>query len=304
MKVGAVATLVGLVALSGCSHSLSGTYQASNANDVAGLQLTENQNQQLMGSMSVVGMAGDGSLNRKEFSITGGTTDGRTITLTMKADEIFGRSMNVAGSVSGSGIDLTFNDKITHFSASDPASLANEVSALEATAKARRENLAMTKQRAKDTETVAALARDLQSYNEREANPDGMSKAKSAEVAVLAEARKDLAIKKQLDADNQGFKAGQAAFRIGQLDFRMGQIKFQVDNAISNGSDNIAALDRRLVANPCVSTPSLQGCSALAVQQQRYSAVRARIQSDITQMQADIRENSSVMDALNKSAGN
>jgi len=304
MKTHGVALLVGLLALAGCSHSLSGTYQAGDANDVAGLQLTENQNQQLMGSMSVVGIAGDGSLTRKEFSITGGATDGRTITLTMKADEIFGGSMNVAGSVSGSGIDLTFNDKITHFSASDPAALANEVSALEATAKARRENLAMTKQRAKDTETVAALARDLQSYNEREANPDGMSKAKSAEVAVLVAARKDLAIKRQLDADHRTYQAGQAAFRIGQLDYQMGQIRYQVGNAISTGSDDIAALDRRLAANPCNATSSLQGCSALDVQQQRYSVVRARIRSDIAQMQTDIRDNSNAMDALNKSAGN
>lgn len=303
MKVRAVATLVGLVAISGCSHSLSGTYQASDANDVAGLQLTENH-QQLMGSMSVVGMAGNGTLTRKEFSITGGTTDGHTITLTMKADEMFGGSINVAGTVAGSGIDLTFNDKITHFAASNPAALADDVSVLEAAAKARRANLATTKQRAKDAETIAALTRDLQSYNEREANPDGMSKAKSTEDAVLVEARKDLAIKKQLDADHREFKAGQAAFRIGQLDFRMGQIKFQVDNAISNGSDNIAAFDRRLATNPCIGTPSLQGCAALIVQQQRYSTVRARIQSDITQMQSDIRENGSAMDALSKAAGN
>ena len=154
------------------------------------------------------------------------------------------------------------------------------------------------------TESIAALTRDLQGFNEREANPDGMSRAKNSEEAVLAEAKKDLVVKKQFDADHQGFKAGQVAFRIGQLDFQMGQIKFQVGNAISNGSDTIAAIDRRLAANPCTATPSLQGCSALTVQQQRYSTVRARIRSDIAQMRSDISENSRAMDALSKAAGN
>ncbi|TAN03500.1 MAG: hypothetical protein EPN36_12095 [Rhodanobacteraceae bacterium] len=304
MAVRKVGTLLGVLVLAGCSHSLSGTYQTSDANDVAGLQLTENKDQQLMGSLSVVGMTSDGTLIRKEYSITGGTTDGRAITLTMKANGLFGEAANIAGTVSGSGIDLTLNNVITHFAASNQAALADDVAVLEAAAKARRASLAGAKERAKDAETIAALTRDLENYNEREANYTGMDKAKSAEGEVLVAARKDLAIKKQLDAENQTFQAGQVAFRIGQLDFRMGQIKFQVNEAIDSGNSHLAGFDKRLSTNPCNATPSLQGCAALAVQQQRYSTTRARVQGDIAQMQADIRENGSAMDSLNKAAGN
>lgn len=304
MKWRAAGTLLGVLVLAGCSHSLSGTYEAGDASDVAGLQLTENKDQQLMGSLNIVAMNRDGTLIRSGYSITGGTTDGRAITLTMKANGLFGEAANIAGTVSGSSIDLTLNNAVYHFASSSQAAFADRAAVLEAAAKARRAGVAMAKERAQDVETVAALTRDLQGYNERWVNPTGMNKAKSAESEVLATARKDLTIKRQLDAEHQTFQAGQVAFRIGQLDFQMGQIKFQVDDAVDAGSSQLADFDKRLSATPCNATPSLQGCAALAVQHERYNATRSRIQSGLAQMQADIRENSSAMDALNKAAGN
>lgn len=80
------------------------------------LQLTENQSQQLMGSMTIATLKSNGVLEQHQVSITGGSTDGSSLTITVKPDELWSQSANLGGRVVHGGIDLRMGTVTGHFS--------------------------------------------------------------------------------------------------------------------------------------------------------------------------------------------
>ena len=115
-----VPVLVGLVACS--AKTLSGTYMARDSHGAALLQLTENQSQQVMGSMIIIQVMPDGRAERADISITGGTVDasGRSLVLVMKGNELLSQEKNVSGQVTGNGIDLAMPGGTAHFLPATP----------------------------------------------------------------------------------------------------------------------------------------------------------------------------------------
>jgi hypothetical protein len=301
-----VSATLSIVALAGCgdTHSLSGTYVAKDAGDGAAmLQLTEDQSQHLMGSMTVATLQSNGVLAQHLASITGGSTDGTSFTITVKPNEPLSQSVNFGGRVARGGVDLTMATVTGHFSPASPQDFDAAVSELAAAGKEQQSRHEAAQALANDTHTVAQLTQDLNSYSAKvEAHSSSSKSVHDEEEKILAAARHDLTLERGLNP--QSFQASQVRFRIGQLAFQLGQIKFQVAQAIPASRDHIRGFDARLAANPCNGTESLRGCDALAAAHQRFASVRTRVLDDAKQVEADVQRSTAEMTALNKEAGN
>lgn len=295
-----------LLALVGCGpHTLSGTYVGHDAGGAMLLQLTQNQEQHIMGSMSVVVLKPDGSLERREVSITDGTTDGQSFTLTLKPNELFGQTRNISGKVAGDGMDVTFGGAPEHLATASPQVFNDAVQALTAAGQAQQEAAQQAKATADAAKTIAALTQNLKAYNDRiQGNTQGPEVARNQEEKLVDAARKDLGLMQDLEAKHQEFPAGQVRFRIGQLAFQMGQVKFQVDQVLQQGSEHINTFDQALAKSPCFTHTEIQGCTALGTEKMRYVATRAKVESNLTTLAEDFKKNGGAMDAINKQAGN
>jgi hypothetical protein len=283
-----------LLVLMGCggTSSLSGTYMATDSGAAAMLQLTENQSHQLLGSILFVTLQPNGGLEKRGANITGGSTDGSSLTVTVKASQLFSQPENVGGRVVSGGIDLTFGTVIAHFAPASPQAFDAAVNALAATG-----------QEQQRRRGLAQLTHDLDAYCAKmDAHPITRERAHDEEQKLVAAAQHDLTVERQLRP--QSFQAGQVRYRISNLDFQLGQIGFQVERAEPVWHAEIQRLDARVASNPCHSTKDLPGCNAFAAADQRYASVRTQVLSDATQVEADLRQSQSEMTALNQEAGN
>ena len=299
-----------LLALAGCSHrsSVSGAYNYRDARDAAELVLTQNQ-QQIMGSFSVATLQNDGSMTRGESSITAGTYDPQSgsLTLTVKASGPLSQPFNVTGTVAHGAIDLTFAGRTLHLTSSSQQDFEETVAALTVLGNTEQQAQALAQKTAEATKYVAQLTQDLDAYDMHiERSTVTPTMVRTQEGKILAAAQHDLGLIHELAGQGKGgsYAAGQVRFRIGQLDYQMGQIKYQVDQALSESHEHIGALDQRLASNPCIADGHLTGCTALGQAQERYSEVRDRVTTNLAQLSSDTQENSAAIEALNKQAGN
>jgi hypothetical protein len=283
-----------LLALMGCggASSLSGTYMAKDSDGAVMLQLTENQSHQLLGSILFVTLQRNGGLEKRVANITGGSTDGSSLTVTVKANQLFSQPENVGGRVASGGIDLTFGTVIAHFASASPQAFDAAVSELAATGQ--------EQQRRRD---LARLTHDLNAYCAKmDAHPITKERAHDEEQKLVAAAQHDLTLERRLSP--QSFQAGQVRYRIRNLDFQLGQIGFKVVRAEPVWHAEIQRLNARAAANPCNTTKHLPGCDAFAAAEQRYTSVRTRVLGDASQVEADMQQSKSEMASLNKEAGN
>src|SRR5690348_8710223 len=244
---GALGALALVLALAGCSKpvSISGTYGYSDAGGAAELILTENGQQQILGSFSIATLNKDGSMRRVETSITGGSYDPKTgsLALTVKANGLLTQTFNMTGQMANGGMDLTITGSTQHFIPSTTQDYAAAVAAL--TTKGEGEQLAraMLQKMDDDKKTVAALTLNLNTYNTQvENNKGGPQVARVMEEKIIAAAQKDIHVLEAMKAQGQGdsYPAGQVRYNIGQLDYQMGQVKYQVDNALQGDRSAIA----------------------------------------------------------------
>jgi hypothetical protein len=276
----------------GVPHSLSGTYIARETGGAVMLQLTENQSQQLMGSMTVVSLDSNGVLEERGISIIGGTTDGLSLTITVKVNQLFSQAVNFVGRVANGGIDLTMGTATAHFSPASPKAFNALVT-----------DLAAAGQEQERRQTLTQLAQELNSYCKKvEAHAPSAKPVHDTEQKLLRAARHDLILEHAFNS--QSFQAGQVRFRIGQLAFQLGQIKFKVDGAIPEWRAQIQRFDARLAANPCNANAHLAGCEALASAQRRYKPVRMRVLNEAKEFVTDMEQSEAEMIALNEEAGN
>lgn len=309
MKTWGTLRALALLALAGCSQppSVSGTYLSKDPAGAALLVLTENQQQQIMGSLIIVFLKNGGSTERQDISITGGTVDSRSgsLTLTVKPNALFEQARNVSGSVANGAIDLTMGTSTLHFVPSTQQAFDEVANSLVSSGKMQQQVRAQAQAMAEDVKRISQLTQALAAYNTRiEASPDGPAMVRGQEEKLLAAAQKDLGILKDLVSQGKDYPAGQVRFRIGQLDFQMGQIKFQVDQALNQGRDHIGGFDQRLATSPCNTNTRIEGCDVLGQEKLRYAKVRERVQSNLAQLSGDIQKNGGAMDAINKQAGN
>lgn len=301
-----VSATLSIVALAGCggTHSLSGTYVAKDAGDGAAmLQLTEDQSQHLMGSMIVVNLQSNGVLAQHLASITGGSTDGTSFTITVKPNEPLSQSVNFGGRVARRGVDLTMGTVTGHFSPASPQDFDAAVSELAAAGKEQQSRHAAAQALANDTHTVAQLTQDLNSYSAKvEAHSPSSKSIHDEEEKILAAARHDLTLERGLNP--QSFQARQVRFRIGQLAFQLGQIKFQVGQAIPASRDHIRGFDARLAANPLQRNGKSSRMRCVGRRSPAFRVRAHRVLDDAKQVEADVQRSTAEMTALNKEAGN
>lgn len=299
--------LVMMLGLAGCGgrQSLSGIYVEKDQQGAALLQLTENQGQQLMGSLTIVALKADGSIGRIDVSITGGTTDGTSLTLSMKPNEIFGQTQNISGEVSNGGIDLTMGTSTLHFSPSTPQDFESVAQSLAVEGQRHQKLIAQARALANDAKVVVQLTADLNAYSARIESSTGSPKqVQEQEQKILIAAGNDLRLMRQLEARNQEYPAGQVRFRIGQFAFQMGQIEFQIDQVVNLGHDHLQGFDQRLAVNPCSTARRLNGCDGLTSAQQRYGSIRTRVLNNLVQLTSDLQHSQTEMARINKEAGN
>lgn len=285
---------ISLLALVGCGGvtSLSGTYMARDSGGVAILQLTENSRHKLLGSILVVTIRQNDQLEKSEYNIIGGSAAGASLTLTIKANQLFSQPENVGGQTSDREITLAFGTSNVHFSPATPRAFDAAVNELSATAR--------EQQRERD---LAQLVHDLDVYcANMEAHPINTRRAHDEEQALVAAARRDLALERQLNP--QSFQASHVRFLIGNLEFQLGQIWFQLERAEPVWHAEIRRLDARVAANPCHRHKRLSGCDAFAVAKSRYASVRSQVLRSAKKAEAEYEQSKSEMTALNKEAGN
>lgn len=285
---------ISLLALVGCgtATSLSGTYVARDAGGVALLQLTENSRHKVLGSILVVTVRQNDELDKTEYNIIGGSVSGTSVTLTIKPDQLFGQPENVGGRMSNRGITLSFGTSNVNFSRAAPRVFDAAVYKLSATAR--------EKKRERD---LAQLVHDLNVYcANMKAHPINTRRAHNEEQALVAAARRDLALERQLNP--QSFQAGHLRFLIGHLQFQLGQIWYQLERAELMWHAQIRRLDARVAANPCNRLRRLSGCDALAAAKSRYAAVRLQVLTSAKKAEAEYDQSNSEMAALNREAGN
>lgn len=296
-----------ILGLAGCSggQPLSGAYVAKDPQGTALLQLTENQSQQLMGSLTIVALNSDGSVERNEFSINGGTTDGTSLTLPMKSNEIFGQTQNISGRVSNDGIALTMGTVTLHFLPSTTQDFESDAQRLAVEGQTHQKLIAQAKALENDAKVVAHLTADLNAYSARiESSTSNPKQVQQQEQSILTAAGNDLQLMRQLETKHQDYPAGQLRFRIGQLAFQMGQIEFQIDQIVQLGHEHLQGFDQRIAVNPCGATPRLDGCDALISARQRYGLVRTRVLNTLAQLTSDLQQSQAEMGRINKEAGN
>lgn len=287
--------------------SVSGTYLARYTNGAASMQLTESQSGQVMGSLSLVTVKGDGQSERHDASIIGGAVDanGESLVLTVKPNEPFAMAQNVSGQISRQGIDVVMPWGSSHFVPEKPGEFDAAINNLVVVGKQQELLQAQAQQMATDAQHVSELTQALTAYNNRiEANPNGPAIARGQEEQVLAAAQRDLGILKDLEAQGKEIPANQVRFRINQLAFQMGQMKFQVDQALNQGREHISGFDQRLANSPCFVNARIEGCDTLGQEKLRYAKVREHVLSIRGQLAADMQKNGTAMDAINKQAGN
>lgn len=308
---GAMGALALALMLAACSKpaSISGTYGYSDASGAAELILTENEQQQILGSFSIATLNKDGSMQRVETSITGGSYDPKTgsLALTVKANGLLTQTFNMTGQMADGGMDLTVSGSTQHFAPSTVQDYDAAVAALSTKGKGEQLARAMLQKMDADNKTVAQLAQDLSAYDTRVlGSRGGPANARVAEEKIIAAAQKDVRILEALKAQGQGesYPASQVQFRVNQLDFQMGQVKFQVDNALQQGRDHIGGFDTRLAKSPCITNAHLPNCAALTQEQTRYATVRARVLGNQEELASDMHKYGTQMEALNHAAGN
>lgn len=298
------------LAVAGCSQpaSVSGTYVYSDASGAVELVLTENNQQLVMGSMSVAALQSD-EMRTQADSITGGTYDPKSssLMLTIKPNSLLEPSFNATGMVAHGAIDLTLNGTTLHLTASSQQDFDAAVAALTQKGVANKNAKAVAQKNAEDIKTVTQLSVELTAYDTRILNSvGGPANVRAAEEKILITAQKDVHILETLKAQGQGgsYPASQVQFRVNQLDFQMGQIKYRVDDVLQQGGSHISGFDNRLAKSPCLIHAALVGCQALTQEQQRYAKVRERVEGNMAQLEADIQKNGAQMEALNHAAGN
>lgn len=306
--VGALALALMLAA---CSRpaSISGTYGASDGGGAAELVLTENEQQQILGSFSLASLEKDGSMRRLEMSITGGTYDPKTgsLTITAKANGMLTQTFNMTGQMAKGGMNLTIGGNVQHLTSSSTNAFNTAVAALTKKGQEQQNVRAALQKMDTDNRTAGQLLQDLTNYDNRVLGSTGNpANARNAEEKIIAAAQKDMHILEALKAQRQGdsYQASQVQFRVGQLDFQMGQIKFQVGNALQQGRDHIGGFDARLAKSPCNTNAGLANCAALTQEQQRYATVRSRVLGNQVELASDMQKYGSQMEALNHAAGN
>ena len=297
--------------VAGCNKpaSISGTYGNSDAAGAAELILTENQQQQILGSLSLAALENDGSMRRLEMSITGGAYDPKTgmLTITARANGLLAQQMNMTGQMTNGGMDLTIGGNVEHLTTYTTLAFNKAVAALTKRGQEQQNVRAAMQKTDADNKTAGQLLQDLTAYDNRVLGSTGSpANARVAEEKIIAAAQKDIRILEAMKAQGQGdsYPAGQVRFRVGQLDFQMGQIKFQVDGALQQGRDHIGGFDARLAKSPCNTTSGLSNCGALMQEQQRYATVRSRVLGNQEELASDIQKYGSQMEVLNHAAGN
>jgi len=293
-----------LLSMAGCSsQNLSGTYMARDDHGAALLQLTENQGQQVMGSMVLIQVKPNGQAERTDISITGGTVDanGHSLVLTMKSNELFGQAQNVSGQISGTGIDLMMPGGNAHFSPAKSQEFDATINALVEAGKQQQQLQDRAKRMAEDVRHVSELTQALSAYNTRIlSSTQGPEVARRQEEQLVEAARKDRSLMQDLEAKHQDYPAGQVRYRIEQLVFQMGQIKFQVDQVLQQGNEHLSEFDKGLANSPCAASARIDGCDGLAKEQERYATTRAKVKSNLSQLSSDIQRNEAAIDAINK----
>jgi|GEM_PF-6644525 len=299
--------LVVVVGLAGCNggHSLSGAYVAKDKQSTALLQLTQNKSQQLMGSLTIVVLKADASIERDELSITGGTTDGTSLTLEVKPNELAGQTQNFSGNVLSGAIDLTMGSSTQHFVPASVQDFESAAHILTVEGQTHQKLMAQAKRYAAITQEVAQLSADLDAYSAYvESGTVGPAQIRETEQKILTAAGNDLKLMHQLDANHQDFSASQVRFRIRQRAFQMGQVKFQIDQLLQQGQDHLKGFDERLAANPCSSAQPFDGCDALTSAKLRYGGTQVRVLNDLAVLKDDLEHAEAEMARINKEAGN
>ncbi|KZC41170.1 hypothetical protein RHOFW510R12_00900 [Rhodanobacter sp. FW510-R12] len=308
MNVRMVALILAALTLGGCgSHSLSGTYTASDAHAAVMLQLTEDADHRLMGTLSAVQLTPPGDTTRVDFSITDGSVDGRSksIALTLKSNAMFGQTRNVSGEVTSSGINLAMPEGLLRLSSGTMEGFEQSSHALEVAGADRKRDLAQERRAADALKRVAELTQALSSYNGRiAANTRGPDDVRKEEEGLVATARQALAAKRRLAAANREFDSSQAGFRVGQLAFQLNLLRLQVEQDVQMGHEHIQDLDRQVANNPCTTQASIPGCVALSGELARYQSTRSRVRAELGQLAQDLATNLPAMGAINKAAGN
>lgn len=104
-----------LIAPLACASRISGTYVAHGKNFAELLQLTETNNGQVNGSLSMISLKDDGSVKSEQYPVSG-TVDGGQFNLNAKlGDGLLSLlpGATFAGTISGNTIRLQFVDKGT-----------------------------------------------------------------------------------------------------------------------------------------------------------------------------------------------
>ena len=296
------------LAAAGCTRpTLTGTYTATGARWAAMVQLTEGSDHRLMGNVVTVDLSNDGDLHRSDLAITDGTVDAAagSVALTMKPTGLLSEAHTVTGSITGSGIALDLPAGVAHLARSTPDAFDRASAALQALGHKEQTDQAQKKRAAEDVERVSELTKQLAAYDDRITAPShGPEQARQQEEQMLAAARHDLSVVHTMTDRHQEFAADQARFHIGQIDFQMGLLKMQIERDVQAGHDHLAGFNQALAQSPCANLPDVAGCAALAQEQSRYVAGRARVESDLTRASQDMQKNSTAMELINKAAGN
>ena len=285
---------ISLLALVGCgtATSLSGTYVARDVGGVALLQLTENSRHKVLGSILVVTVRQNDQLDQTEYNIIGGSVAGTSVTLTIKPDQLFGQPENIGGRKSKRGITLAFGTSNVNFSRAAPRVFDAAVNKLSAMAKER-----------KRERVLAQLIHDLNDYcANMKAHPINTRRVHDEERALVAAARRDLALERQLNP--QSFQASHLRFLIDNLQFQLGQIWYQLERVEPMWHAEIRSLDARVAVNPCNRRGRLSGCDAFAAAKSRYASVRLQVLRSAKRAEAEYDQSNSEMTALNREAGN